>query len=68
MKLKHSKKHYYKNILLLNTELSYIGIIYLLFLVSLGHLYFTVPIFSFYFPLSLMVQPTFFLSWGAKHK
>lgn len=35
MKLKHSKKHYYKNILLLNTELSYIGIIYLLFLVAI---------------------------------
>lgn len=34
MKLKHSKKHYYANILLLNTELSYIGIIYLLFFVS----------------------------------
>lgn len=49
MKLKHSKKHYYENILLLNTELSYIGIIYFIFFISLGHLYFTVPIFLFTF-------------------
>lgn len=48
MKLKHSKKHY-ENILLLNTELSYIGIIYFIFFISLGHLYFTVPIFLFTF-------------------